>query len=130
MKRVSGAAFVFLGGALLGLGCAAAPVVERSSGQSSAQAEIATLEKKIAEHKESLPAGSRSPIQNDAQSTPMSAGEGGRCDGVCRAAEDICICNRRICKLAGEINDDKSAESCRRSQKDCEEAGKICASCR
>jgi hypothetical protein len=118
---------------LLGaFGCAAhSPAVETSSAQTSAQAEIAALEKKIADRKNSLPGGARSPLQSETQAVPMAAGEaGGRCDGVCQAAEEICICNRRICKLAGEINDEKSAESCRRSQKDCEEAGKSCATCR
>lgn len=134
MKVVCGAAVVFMCGfGLGGFGCAHAPVVsEPTTGQSSAQAEITTLEKKITERKSSLSSGSgRSPIQSEAQSIPMSSGEvGGRCDGVCQAAEEICICHRRICKLAGEIGDEKSGESCRRSQKDCEEAGKSCASCR
>lgn len=137
MKVGSGAALALCLGIGLGIGlgafgCAHAPAaVETTSAQSSAQTEIATLEKKITDRKGALSSGVRSPIQSEAQSIPMSAGDAsGRCDGVCQAAEEICICHRRICKLAGEINDEKSAESCRRSQKDCEEAGKSCASCR
>jgi hypothetical protein len=116
---------VTLLGSLLISACAHQPATQSSTeSESPAQAEIAKLEKKIAEQKRSGSSSSSDPIQ-------MSSGDGagGRCDGVCQAAEEICTCHRRICKLAIDIGDEKSEGSCRRAQRECEEAGKLCASC-
>lgn len=107
--------------------------------ETSQHAEIRTLERRISERKASLPGDSGS-LAGAADSSPsqvqMSSGDSlpgssaGRCDGVCLAAEEICTCHRRICKLASEINDDRSAGSCRRAQRECEDAGRHCATCR
>lgn len=120
------------------------PPAPTSEAESSQMAEIHTLERRISERKATLPgdsgsmggaaasAAEASPSQSPVQ---MSSGDSvvtssaGRCDGVCQAAEDICTCHRRICKLAGELNDERSAGSCRRAQHDCEEAGRHCATC-
>lgn len=116
---------------------AAPPTTEAESSQ---QAEIRALERKISERKASLPGDSGSIAGAASEASPsqvqMSSGDSipggsaGRCDGVCLAAEDICTCHRRICKLASEINDERSAGSCRRAQRECEEAGRHCATCR
>jgi hypothetical protein len=135
------------GGAILAVSlsaCGHAPPAEKSAGPTdgSAQREIASLEKRIVELKPSLdgptmgspggypPAGGA--MSPGSSATPRADGlpGGGRCDGVCQAAQEICTRYRRICRLAEKINDDKSAESCRRSQRDCEEAGRYCATCR
>ena len=118
---------------LFSVACAAKlPSTEATPAEGSPQAEIISLEKKIASKKSAL-SGGASAAQSAESPVPMSSGDialGGRCDGVCQAAEEICTCHRRICRLASDINDEKSAESCRRAQKDCEDAGKSCASCR
>lgn len=98
--------------------------------------EIVALERRIAEQKASLNHASGQPNQaaHDSTSAPMANGDaaagGGRCDSVCQKAEEICTCYRRICRLASEAGDEKGAHSCRRGQKDCEEAGRTCAACR
>ncbi len=126
-------------GATLGLvgllaACASSPKPAAEGGSGSA-GEIATLERRIASAKAGLSGGvSHSSAGAAAPSAPASTsgGDGGpfrRCDAVCQAAEEICTCHRRICALADEIKDGKSADSCRRSQRDCEEAGKLCAGC-
>lgn len=105
--------------------CSAQVAATRTGdGDSAERAEIASLEKKIAESKRALSGGgSDSPIA-------MSSGEsGGRCDGVCQAAEEICTCHRRICRLAIDAGDEKSEAACRHAQRECEEASKLCASC-
>lgn len=117
---------------LFALACAASLPSATTPSEGSPQAEIASLEKRIADKKSALSGGGSSPIQSS-EAVPMAAGDlavGGRCDGVCRAAEEICTCHRRICRLASDINDEKSADSCRRAQKECEDAGKSCAGCR
>lgn len=119
---------------LLGVtGCAhQAPQAEAPSTPSSS-GEIATLERRIASAKTSLHGGvSRSASSEAAPaSAPSAAGSGpyGRCDSVCQAAAEICTCHRRICALADDLKDGRSADSCRRSQRDCEDAGKGCAAC-
>lgn len=120
------------------------PPTAASEAESSQMAEIHTLERRISERKATLPGDSgsiasagagaaeapaaQSPVQmSSGDSVPASSA--GRCDGVCQAAEDICTCHRRICRLASEINDERSAGSCRRAQHDCEEASRHCATC-
>jgi hypothetical protein len=120
-------------GLWLSAGCAhQAPQADAPS-KSSSSGEIATLERRIASAKATLQGGvSRSSSSEAAPAAAASAAGGGpfgRCDAVCQAAQEICTCHRRICVLADELKDGRSADSCRRSQRDCEEAGKSCAAC-
>lgn len=116
---------------LLALGaCGHQPAVVPHPAQPQAspgQIEITGLEKRIAQRKSSL-LGAAAAQAAASEDGAQEAG-GGRCDSVCVAAEEICTCYRRICRLASDINDDKSAESCRRSERECEEAARNCASC-
>jgi hypothetical protein len=129
MKRLRSA---FL--ALLVIGCAhqAPPPAQESVQESRQHAEIATLEERIAERKASL---QNENAHDPSAPVPMSGEEGvsavpsKRCDGVCQAAEDICTCYRRICRLASEINDEKSAKSCHHAQRECEDASRDCSTC-
>lgn len=130
-------ASVCLSFVLLASACAHQAAAPTAAPENAGYAEIAALEKKIESKKSALSGGSSAqsfPLPSgESAPSPMSGGDPAaavRCDGVCQAAEEICICHRRICRLAGEINDERSAESCRRSQRDCEEAGKSCATCR
>lgn len=116
-------------GLLFGCASSPKPTADDSTGSSG---EISTLERRIASAKAGLSGGVSRSSGGASPSAPAAASESGpfrRCDAVCQAAEEICTCHRRICALADEIKDGKSADSCRRSQRDCEEAGKLCAGC-
>lgn len=119
---------------LSSLGCAQqAPKADGTAGEGSG-GEIGTLERRIASVKSGLHGGVARGGGGDAApaAAPSSGGDGGshrRCDAVCQAANEICTCHRRICFLADELKDGRSADSCRRAQRDCEEAAKLCAGC-
>ncbi|MBL9003851.1 MAG: hypothetical protein JNJ46_06375 [Myxococcales bacterium] len=125
-------AFVVLG-LLVSPGCAHQAATADAPASSSSGGEIATLERRIASAKANLSGGvSRGAASASAPAAaPSAAGAAPftRCDGVCQAASEICTCHRRICTLADELKDGRSADSCRRSQRDCEDAGKSCAAC-
>ena len=113
-------------------GCAhQAPQADAPSSASSG-GEVATLERRIASAKATIRGGvSRAAASESAPASAAGSGSApfSRCDGVCQAAEEICTCHRRICALADELKDSRSADSCRRSQRDCEDAGRSCAAC-
>lgn len=119
---------------LSSLGCAQqAPKADGTAGDSSG-GEIATLERRIASAKSGLSGGVARGVASESApaAAPSAGGSGGpyrRCDSVCQAANEICTCHRRICVLADELKDGRSADSCRRAQRDCEEAAKLCAGC-
>ncbi len=125
-------AFVVLG-LLVSTGCAHQAPTADAPASSGTGGEIATLERRIASAKANLSGGvSRGAASASAPAAaPSAAGAAPftRCDGVCQAAAEICTCHRRICTLADELKDGRSADSCRRSQRDCEDAGKSCAAC-
>ncbi len=100
-----------------------APSVSEGLGQ----IEIRTLQQRIADRKVALHAPAH---PGESTLFPTTRGGGARCDGVCQAAQEICTWHRRICRLARDINDDKSAQSCHHARRDCEEAGQTCAACR
>ena len=114
-------------------GCAHQAAQTEAPTSPSSGGEIATLERRIAAAKSNLQGGvSRSSSSDSAPAAaPSASGSGpfGRCDAVCQAAQEICSCHRRICTLADELKDGRSADSCRRSQRDCEESGRSCAAC-
>jgi hypothetical protein len=63
----------------------------------------------------------------------MAGGPGApspRCDGVCRAGEEICIASRRICRIAAEQSDAVITTSCQRAERECTDASALCAQCR
>lgn len=118
---------------ILSSGCAHQAAQTEAPSSPSGGGEIATLERRIAAAKANLQGGvSRSSSSDSAPAAaPSASGSGpfGRCDAVCQAAQEICSCHRRICALADELKDGRSADSCRRSQRDCEESGRSCAAC-
>lgn len=127
--------------AALAAGCASKSDVRATSssgeGFASQRSEIERLEKKIAAARESdnpmlksRAGGSPAPAAPAATEAAADAATLSNCEGVCRAAQEICTCHRRICELAAEINDAPSGKSCQKAQKDCEEASDHCASCR
>lgn len=126
----------------LGSGCAVRPRVASSPASptaASAHSELVELEKTIADNKPLLRGGSErapagSPAPASADSTPALLSTGGapasRCDGVCRAAQEICTASRRICQISLDVADTAVAASCQRSERTCTEAGALCAQCR
>ena len=125
---------------LLGLaaGCAKRPVLAPASAAptaASAHTEIVELEKTIAENKPLLRGGNEraaAPAAADSAATPLatSGAPSSRCDGVCRAAQEICTASRRICQISLDVADTAVAASCQRSERTCTEAGALCAQCR
>lgn len=115
------------------LGCAHQAPKAEDTGSDGSGGEIATLERRIASAKSGLQGGVArgGASQSAPAAAPAMAGDGPhrRCDSVCQAANEICTCHRRICTLADELKDGRSADSCRRAQRDCEEAAKLCAGC-
>lgn len=98
------------------------------------RSELARLEQGLAAAKSRIEGRSAAEAATgDSAPAPMAAGagaSGGRCEAVCQAGQEICSFSRRICQLAGQINDSDSARSCQRAEKDCQEASANCASCR
>ncbi len=118
----------------LGGGCAMQQKPTSTSPASAARehGEVAELEKLIADHKASLhSAGDDRPAASDT-ATPMSAGAAPapRCDGVCRAGQEICTASRRICKIAADLNESAITASCQRAERSCSDASALCAQCR
>ena len=123
---------------VLGPGCAKQQMVTPTAAAppSSARIEVAELEKTIAEHKAGLRGTAEqrtadAPASAEAPST-MSAGAGPstRCEGVCRAGQEICTASRRICKIAIELTDPAVTASCQRAERECTDASALCAQCR
>ena len=118
---------------LLSVGCAHQAPKEAGVASDGSGGEIATLERRIASAKSGLQGGVAR--GGSSESAPAAAPGGGgdgpfrRCDSICQAANEICTCHRRICTLADELKDGRSADSCRRAQRDCEDAAKLCAGC-
>lgn len=124
---------------LLGSGCAyrpqATPAATAPQGPSS-HSEIIELEKTIRDNKALLRGGSErgttSAPSAAEQASPLSAGTppASRCDGVCRAAQEICTASRRICQISLDLADNAVTASCQRSERACTEAGALCGQCR
>lgn len=124
----------------LGAGCAKRQLVAPTTtapAASSAHTEVAELEKTIAENKALLRGGGDRaaagvPAADDTSPSQMSAGgaPASRCDGVCRAAQEICTASRRICQISLDLADAAIAASCQRSERTCNDAGALCAQCR
>lgn len=122
----------------LGAGCAkrqalVAPAATPAA--SSSHTEIAELEKTITDNKARLRGGDHpaasAPAADSAPSS-MAAGAGPvtRCDGVCRAAQEICTASRRICQISLDLADTAIANSCQRAERACVESSTVCAQCR
>ena len=125
---------------VLATGCARRPLLAPTSTAptaASAHSELVELEKTIADNKPLLRGGSEhtsavSPAAADSSPTKLSTGgaPSSRCDGVCRAAQEICTASRRICQISLDVADTAVAASCQRSERTCTEAGALCAQCR
>ena len=126
----------------LATGCARRPLLAPTSAAptaASSHSELVELEKTIADNKpllrggsEHATAGSPAPATADSSSAQLSTAgaPSGRCDGVCRAAQEICTASRRICQISLDVADTAVAASCQRSERTCTEAGALCAQCR
>ncbi len=122
----------------LGSGCAkrqalVAPAATPAA--TSSNTEIAELEKTIADNKGRLRSGEHPAISAqaaDSAPSSMAAGAGPvtRCDGVCRAAQEICTASRRICQISLDLADNAIAASCQRAERACADSSTVCAQCR
>ena len=126
----------------LGAGCAHRPVASSAvvgAPPSAARTEVTELEKTIADAKARQRSGSSSSSSPSADATaeaaPATQAAGAnapspRCDGVCRAGEEICVASRRICRIAAEQSDPVITTSCQRAERDRTDASALCAQCR
>lgn len=121
----------------LAAGCAKRQLVAPTTATPAAVStnpEIAELEKTIAENKALLRGGGdHAGVGAAAESAPSAMASGApssRCDGVCRAAQEICTASRRICQISLDLADAAITASCQRSERTCNEAGALCAQCR
>jgi len=121
----------------LGAGCArrqalVAPAATPAA--SSSHTEIVELEKTIADNKAHLrgdhPATSTQAADSAPSSMAAGAGPVTRCDGVCRAAQEICTASRRICQISLDLADTAIVASCQRAERACTDSSAVCAQCR
>jgi hypothetical protein len=145
-RRASGRAALLCAGALWlsGLaGCAHRPAAPetRAPEASDSHSELRRLEQGLAAAKSRLEGRgdgrgeSRTAAEAAPSSAPVPMSSGadvgaGRCEPVCQAAQEICGFSRRICQLAGQINDSDSTRSCQRAEKECQDASALCSGCR
>ena len=122
----------------LGSGCATQqhPSPATALSGSKEHSELKALEKSIADNKASLHNSGDDRLATsataDSAPTPMSGGPAPapRCDGVCRAGQEICTASRRICKIATQLNESAVTTSCQRAERACGDASALCAQCR
>jgi hypothetical protein len=113
--------------ALLLAACAHQPV-NPDAADDGKQAELAQLERSLDDKRASLDRLSRSPASQTSGDGDGAVAGNSRCDPLCQVAQEICSGQRRLCLLAGTVN--TRGDSCRRSERQCGEAGQLCASCR
>ena len=121
----------------LGAGCAKRPTLATPAAtpaSPTAHSEITELEKTIADNKVRLrgdrPAGAAAAADSPASALAAASAPASRCDGVCRAAQEICTASRRICQISLDLADSAIAASCQRAERACTDASATCAQCR
>ena len=113
-------------------GCAHQP--RSSPSAEAARTEIAQLEGNISSRRRQIPTLATAPDSPDsvpsvsgsaAQTAPSS-----RCDGACVAAQAICGYSRQICYVSERLGDEPNQHSCKKADRECQDARGLCASCR
>jgi hypothetical protein len=113
-------------------GCAHQP--RSGPGAEAARTEIAQLEGNISSRRRQIPTLATAPASPDSvlsvSATTARTAPSSRCDGACVAAQAICGYSRRICELSERVGDEPSLRSCKKAERECQDASGLCASCR